>query len=59
MYHIQEEKLIPKPKEKENACFEITPKNACLESIPESPPEDEKEKIMIRVIYKVSFQKDD
>ncbi|XP_026452077.1 protein FAR-RED ELONGATED HYPOCOTYL 3-like [Papaver somniferum] len=63
-YHIQEEKWIPKPKEEENACLESTPENACLESnvlesIPETPSEDEKEKIMIRVIYKVSFQKDD
>ncbi|XP_026452078.1 protein FAR1-RELATED SEQUENCE 2-like [Papaver somniferum] len=68
-YHIQEEKWIPKPKEEENACLESTdlestPENACLESnvlesIPETPSEDEKEKIMVRVIYKVSFQKDD
>ncbi|KAI3855587.1 hypothetical protein MKX03_006625 [Papaver bracteatum] len=67
-YHIQEEKWIPKPKDEENACLESTdlestPENACLqntvlESIPDSPSEDEKEKIMIRVIYKVSFQKD-
>ncbi|KAI3906800.1 hypothetical protein MKW98_004833, partial [Papaver atlanticum] len=68
-YHIQEEKWIPKPKEEENDCLESTdlestPGNACLETTDfegthESPPEDSKKEIMIRVMYKVSFQKDE
>ncbi|MCL7025704.1 hypothetical protein MKW94_006861, partial [Papaver nudicaule] len=54
-YHIQEEIWIPKPKDEETSTLESTNVDGAPKS---SPPEGEKEYMMIRVMFKVAFEKE-